>query len=95
MDKKTTTKDKSLESWIWDAACPIRVAKDTPKYKDYIPPLIFTKRLCDALDNEINRIAKVNALLNGIIDRLDFNALVKVPSLLAQFNGTFTNGGNA
>jgi type I restriction enzyme M protein len=35
--------DKSLESWIWDAACSIRGAKDAPKYKDYILPLIFTK----------------------------------------------------
>ncbi len=29
-------KTKSLESWIWDAACSIRGAKDAPKYKDYI-----------------------------------------------------------
>jgi len=35
------TKDnvKSLESWIWDAACSIRGAKDAPKFKDYILPL--------------------------------------------------------
>ncbi len=51
-------KDKSLESWIWDAACSIRGAKDAPKYKDFILPLIFTKRLCDVFDDEINRIAK-------------------------------------
>ena len=50
--------DKSLESWIWDAACSIRGAKDAPKYKDYILPLIFTKRLCDVFDDELNRIAK-------------------------------------
>ncbi len=37
-------KNKSLESWIWDAACSIRGAKDAPKYKDFILPLIFTKR---------------------------------------------------
>lgn len=60
--KKTTTaagngKSKSLESWIWDAACSIRGAKDAPKYKDYILPLIFTKRLCDVFDDELNRIA--------------------------------------
>ncbi|MEK7676453.1 MAG: hypothetical protein AAB676_11545, partial [Verrucomicrobiota bacterium] len=24
--------DKSLESWIWDAACSIRGAKDAPKF---------------------------------------------------------------
>ena len=50
--------DKSLESWIWDAACSIRGAKDAPKYKDYILPLIFAKRLCDVFDDELNRIAK-------------------------------------
>jgi len=50
-------KDKSLESWIWDAACSIRGAKDAPKYKDFILPLIFTKRLCDVFDDELNRIA--------------------------------------
>ena len=123
---------KSLESWIWDAACSIRGAKDAPKYKDFILPLIFTKRLCDVFDDELNRIAekigsrkkafqltkadhklvrfylpirpanpedqvwsvirklsdkigekltthlreiaKANPLLNGIIDRVDFNA---------------------
>jgi type I restriction enzyme M protein len=50
--------DKSLESWIWDAACSIRGAKDAPKYKDYILPLIFAKRLCDVFYDELNRIAK-------------------------------------
>ena len=53
-----STTTKSLESWIWDAACSIRGAKDAPKYKDYILPLIFTKRLCDVFDDEVNRIAK-------------------------------------
>ncbi len=54
------TKDngKSLESWIWDAACSIRGAKDAGKYKDFILPLIFTKRLCDVFDDELNRIAE-------------------------------------
>jgi type I restriction enzyme M protein len=50
--------DKSLEQWLWDAACSIRGAKDAPKYKDFILPLVFTKRLCDVFDDEINRIAK-------------------------------------
>jgi len=48
----------SLESWIWNAACAIRGAQDAPKYKDFILPLIFTKRLCDVFDDEIERIAK-------------------------------------
>lgn len=50
-------KNKSLEQWIWDAACSIRGAKDAPKYKDFILSLIFTKRLCDFFDDELNRIA--------------------------------------
>ena len=50
--------DKSLESWIWQAACSIRGAKDAPKFKDYILPLIFAKRLCDVFDDEIDRIAE-------------------------------------
>lgn len=28
--------DKSLENWIWDAACSIRGAKDAAKYKEFI-----------------------------------------------------------
>jgi len=56
--QKDKPKNKSLESWIWDAACSIRGAKDAPKYKDYILPLIFTKRLCDVFDDELNRIVK-------------------------------------
>jgi type I restriction enzyme M protein len=50
--------NKSLEAWIWDAACSIRGAQEAPKYKNFILPLIFTKRLCDVFDDEINRIAK-------------------------------------
>lgn len=50
--------EKPLESWIWDAACSIRGAKDAPKYKEFILPLIFAKRLCDVFDDELDRIAK-------------------------------------
>jgi type I restriction enzyme M protein len=50
--------NKSMEAWIWDAACSIRGAQDAPKYKDFILPLIFVKRLCDVFDDEIDRIAK-------------------------------------
>ena len=51
-------KVKSMESWIWDAACSIRGAADAAKYKDYILPLIFVKRLSDVFDDEIDRIAE-------------------------------------
>jgi type I restriction enzyme M protein len=50
--------NKAHESRIWDAACSIRGAKDAAKYKEFIFPLIFTKRLCDVFDEELNRIAK-------------------------------------
>lgn len=53
------TKEKSLESWIWDAACSIRGAQDAAKFKDYILPLIFVKRLCDVFDDEIDRITEI------------------------------------
>src|ERR1700733_6784890 len=59
VQKRSLTGDaKSLESWIWDAACSIRGAKDAGKYKEFILPLIFTKRLCDVFDDELNRIAE-------------------------------------
>src|ERR1051325_8271827 len=45
-------KEKSMESWIWDAACSLRGAADAPKFKDFILPLIFFKRLCDVSDDE-------------------------------------------
>lgn len=32
-------------------------AREAAKYKDFILPLVFTKRLCDIYDDEINRIA--------------------------------------
>lgn len=51
-------KVKSLERWIWDAACSIRGAQEAPKYKNFILPLVFVKRLCDVYDDEINRIAE-------------------------------------
>ncbi len=43
----------SLETWLWDAACAIRGATDAPKFKDYILPLIFFKRLSDVFDDEL------------------------------------------
>ena len=42
-----------LESWLWEAACVIRGPVDAPKFKDYILPLIFLKRLSDVFEDEI------------------------------------------
>lgn len=57
MFKVPKINDISLEFWIWDAICSIRGAKDPPKYKDYIFPIIFTKRLCNVFDDELNHVA--------------------------------------
>lgn len=47
-----------LEQWLWEAACTIRGPVDAPKFKDYILPLIFLKRLSDVFEDEVNRLAK-------------------------------------
>ena len=44
---------KTLESWLWEAACKIRGEIDAPKYKDYILPLIFLKRISDVFEDEV------------------------------------------
>lgn len=62
--------EKSLEAWIWDAACAIR-GKDAGKYKDYILPLIFVKRLCDVFDDEIDRIAKNTGSRKEALKRIE------------------------
>jgi type I restriction enzyme M protein len=43
----------TLEQWLWDAACEIRGPLDAPKFKDYILPLVFLKRLSDVFDDEV------------------------------------------
>ncbi len=49
---------RALENWLWEAACSIRGAVDAPKFKDYILPLVFVKRLSDVFDDEINRLTE-------------------------------------
>ncbi len=49
---------KSMEQMLWDAACSIRGEKDAPKFKDYLLPLLFLKRLSDVFDDEIDRLAE-------------------------------------
>lgn len=48
----------TLEGWLWDAACQIRGPLDAPKFKDYILPLIFLKRLSDVFEDEVARLAE-------------------------------------
>ena len=47
----------TLEGWLWKAACKIRGEIDAPKYKEYILPLIFIKRLSDVFDDEVKKLA--------------------------------------
>lgn len=48
----------TLETWLWDAACAIRGPLDAPKFKDYILPLVFLKRLSDVFEDELDRLAE-------------------------------------
>lgn len=46
----------TLENWLWEAASAIRGAVEANKYKDYILPLIFLKRLSDVFDDEVAKL---------------------------------------
>ncbi len=49
---------KTMEGMLWKAACSIRGEKDAPKFKDYILPLMFLKRLSDVFEDEIARLVE-------------------------------------
>ena len=49
---------KGMEDMLWDAASSIRGEKDAAKFKDYLLPLLFLKRLSDVFDDEIARLAE-------------------------------------
>ena len=54
----TAPSTKPMEQMLWDAACSIRGEKDAAKFKDYLLPLLFLKRLSDVFDDEIGRLAE-------------------------------------
>lgn len=56
--RSATPSTKSMEQMLWDAACSIRGEKDAAKFKDYLLPLLFLKRLSDVFDDEIARLAE-------------------------------------
>ena len=58
MKKDQTLDLPALESWLWEAACAIRGPVDASKFKDYILPLIFLKRLSDVFDDEVERLGE-------------------------------------
>ena len=53
-----TPATKPMEQMLWGAACSIRGEKDAAKFKDYLLPLLFLKRLSDVFDDEIERLAE-------------------------------------
>lgn len=55
--RRATPGTKPMEQMLWDAACSIRGEKDAAKFKDYLLPLLFLKRLSDVFDDEIDRLA--------------------------------------
>lgn len=56
--RSATPSTKPMEQMLWDAACSIRGEKDAAKFKDYLLPLLFLKRLSDVFDDEIDRLAE-------------------------------------
>jgi type I restriction enzyme M protein len=62
---------RSMEQMLWDAACSIRGEKDAPKFKDYILPLVFLKRLSDVFDDEIARLAQTYGSAEAALEIAD------------------------
>ncbi len=66
---KHTLDITTLENWLWEAACKIRGEIDAPKYKDYILPLIFLKRLSDVFEDEIMKLSESYGA-TGLVEQL-------------------------
>ena len=49
---QTTYSERSIESWLWDAANILRGPVDASDFKAYIFPLLFLKRISDVYDEE-------------------------------------------
>jgi type I restriction enzyme M protein len=58
VQKSAVLGNRGMEQMLWDAACSIRGQQDAPKFKEYILPLLFIKRLSDVFDDEIERLAQ-------------------------------------
>ena len=62
----------ALENWLWDIACVIRGPVDAPKFKDYILPLIFLKRLSDVFDDELQELGDIAKFVDQDHDLVRF-----------------------
>ena len=58
LSKPNNFDNSNLESWLWEAACSIRGEIEAPKYKDFIIPLVFLKRLDDVFEDELQIISE-------------------------------------
>ncbi len=56
MNRNSRLELGTLENWLWEAACVIRGPIDAPKFKDYILPLVFLKRLSDVFEDELQQL---------------------------------------
>src|SRR5712691_4415507 len=80
MAKSAVLSTKSMEQMLWDAACKIRGEKDAPKFKDYILPLVFVKRLSDVFEDEVTRLAETYG-----DERTALNMVEEVDHTLVRF----------
>src|SRR5277367_3042150 len=55
---KARITQQELESYLWGAATLLRGTIDAGDYKQFIFPLLFYKRLCDAFDEETQAALK-------------------------------------
>lgn len=56
-ENSRTLDASTLGDWLWKAACQIRGPLDAPKFKDYILPFVFLKRLSDVFEDEVAHLA--------------------------------------
>lgn len=70
---------KSMEQMLWTAACSIRGEKDAPKFKDYILPIVFLKRLSDVFDDEVERLSETYG------DKVTAISIIEADKTLVRF----------
>ncbi len=75
LSKEDVLSSKSMEQMLWSAACSIRGEKDAPKFKDYILPLVFIKRLSDVFDDEVARLAETYGDIKSALDVIEIDQL--------------------
>lgn len=79
----------TLENWLWEAACVIRGPIDAPKFKDYILPLVFLKRLSDVFEDELQQLGSTAKYVDAdhSLVRFYVPAHARWPSIARQTTG--------